>query len=120
MKASVFFVSFGLALSIVSCGAKDDSAGDFYQSCSFTMPSSSDKSRCLESKNSTSIKEDCEVRLMGTYAQTQCTVSSGVKGCSFTNANGVSVTDWYTGSAWTDGEVSNECSSKPGSQVVTK
>lgn len=117
MRAFVFFASFGLALSVVSCGAKDDSAGDFYQSCSSN--GSSDKGRCLELKNSDSIKDDCEAKL-GTYTQTQCTVATGDKGCSYKNEKGVSVIDWYTGSAWTDGEITGECSSKAGSQVVTK
>jgi hypothetical protein len=122
MRVVVLFAVLTAGLSMHSCGSKDDSAGDFYQSCNYSIIENSvDLSLCLESKNSTSLKETCESgQTPGIYAQTQCVVSAGSKGCAFKNQNGVDVTYWYTGTSWTSSQITTDCSGRTGGQVVTK
>ena len=116
MRGSLLFAVLTAGLFLNACGSKDESTGDYYQSCNL-----SDLGRCIESKNSTSMKEFCEGDpLQGAYAQTQCTVGSGSNGCAYKNENGVDVTEWFTGTTSTTEQVTAFCAGKSGGQVVTK
>lgn len=105
-----------------SCGSKDDKViADNYQSCNITaIQGPINNSICLEAKNSTSLKESCEATTGAAYAQTQCTVVAGTKGCSYVNSNLVELTDWYTGSSWTSEAITSACTAKTNSKVITK
>ena len=122
MRATLVVAFISAVVSIYSCGAKDEDAGDFYQSCNYSIIENTvDLSLCLEAKNSTSLEQTCESgQEPGVYAQTQCAVNSGVKGCSLTNQNGVAVTYWYTGASWTSDQQISDCAGRTGGQVVTK
>lgn len=111
-----------VALAAHSCGSKDDKViADNYQSCNITaVQGSINNSLCLEAKNATSLKESCEATNGAVYAQTQCTVTSGTRGCSYMNSNLVEVTDWYTGSSWTPEGIASMCATKTGGKVITK
>jgi hypothetical protein len=122
MRVTLVVAFMSALVSLNACGAKDDSTGDFYQSCNYSIiENTADMSLCLEAKNSTSLQQTCESgQEPGVYAQTQCAVNTGAKGCSFKNQNGVDVTYWYTGASWTSGEEASDCAGRTGGQVVTK
>ena len=115
-----------LVFFTIACGSKDSNSIDYYQSCALPSASQSvDLSACLESKNSTDLKPSCEStengKLAGAYAQTQCNVTTGTKGCSYKNAQGVELIQWYSGSGWTVDLLTSNCTtSVTGGTVVTK
>ena len=122
MRGSVFFAVVLASFFVNSCGSKDDSAGDYYQSCQVANTVNGiDAGYCIEAKNATDLKVDCE-KERGTYAQTQCDATTGVKGCSFKNSKGAELIDWYTGSAWTRQAESDDCArpAKTNGTIITK
>ena len=114
-----------LSFSIVafwSCGKKDDKKNDIaYQSCAIpNLVGNSDFGLCLESENSTDIKSICE-DYKGTYAGASCDVPAGTLGCKYSNQNGVTITNWYKGSAWIQETVKTECAKEETKgTIVTK
>jgi len=122
MRIKTFLAISSFALFASACGSKDSSSGDNYQSCSLPSTSQSiDLATCLESKNSSDLKASCESGdPAGTYAQTQCNIATGSKGCVYKNQNSVELTLWYSGAAWTaDGATANCASAYQGS-IITK
>lgn len=122
MRICNILVFISITVTAHSCGSKDDKViADNYQSCNITaIQGSINNSVCLEAKNSESIKESCEANTGAVYAQTQCTVTTGTKGCSYKNSNLVEFTDWYTGSSWTPDGMASICAGKTGGKVITK
>jgi hypothetical protein len=122
MRGPVFLAVILASFFVNSCGSKDDSAGDYYQSCQVSKPVNGiDVGYCIEAKNATDLKVDCE-KESGTYAQTQCDATTGVKGCSYKNSKGAELIDWYTGSAWTRQAESEDCAlpTKTNGTIITK
>lgn len=118
--ASMLLVLLGTVSLLSYCGSKDDSSADFYQSCQISNVSGTiNLSYCEEYKNSTDAKEPCENE-KGLYAQTQCSVDSGTKGCSYKNQAGVQITSWYTGGSWTESEITTKCVTFSKGTVITK
>jgi len=118
--AGILVVLLGTLSLLSHCGSKDDSSADFYQSCQMSNASgATNLSYCDEYKNSTDAKEACE-KEKGLYTQTQCTVDTGTKGCSYKNQAGVQITSWYTGASWTDSEITTRCVTFSKGSVITK
>jgi hypothetical protein len=120
MRVTVLYALLAASLSFNSCGSKDDSPADFYQSCEVpNIVGDTDLRFCIESKNSTDFQPTCEEK-SGTYAQTQCDVPTGTKGCSYKNSNGVALTDWYSSDAWTAESQASDCAQKTDGELITK
>jgi hypothetical protein len=116
----ILVVALGAGFLLSYCGSKDDSSADFYQSCQMSNVSgSTNLSYCDEYKNSTDAKDACE-KEKGLYTQTQCTVDTGTKGCTYKNQANVQITSWYTGTSWTESEITTECVSLRKGSVITK
>jgi hypothetical protein len=119
-KAAIGMYVSGV-IFLLSCGSKDDKPVDMYQSCIFTSADAAGYTICLEAKNAGNLKEICGNSEASTnYAAQACTVAAGTKGCSYRNDKQVEIIEWYTGSSWTDDEMTPLCAERSGSTIVTK
>jgi hypothetical protein len=108
------------ATSVGACGKKEKTVTSVrYQSC--VVPNNTaglNMDFCTETQNSSDVRSNCD-EFSGTFAETQCAVSTGVKGCQFTNPNGVPITFWYHGADWTSDSAKAACEKASGT-LITK